>query len=223
MGFVTGSTGWMCALPSRAPAVMRWSGAASGYVVAGHCRRRAETWRHDRACACALADAGKPRAAGGCATGGRSSGGPRVPRARIRGRTRERPLLVPDRPGHYLVRQRVSEIEGGRAAVARVGRAAFDDASVVVNPLSELFQLSAYDGFQGGQAGIKVGDRVSLPRTEGHDPVADARSRNALDERARARLNTYCCADPAPLTGSKASSSTTGLDQLVIIMIPGGP
>ena len=143
---------------------------------------------------------------------------PKGSRAQIAGRTRARPLLVPDRPGRYVLRQRISEHSRTRGSAARVGSFSFDDVSVVANPPSALFALSA-NAFPVDPRGIKVGD------TFYHHPGPGATIQWLMLDRATLTPtksgNTWCCGDGANSLATLTDTlGNSGIEQLVILTLP---
>ena len=143
---------------------------------------------------------------------------PRGSRARLRGARSARPLLIPDRPGHYLVRQSVTE--GGTGA----GSASVDQVALTASAQPALLALSTNsEGYD--PRGIQIGNSYYH-----HDGPGATIQWLMLD---RATLqpvktgNSWCCDNGAhslqnlsSVLGCSGGTGSAGLDQLLIITIP---
>ncbi|MDQ3720213.1 MAG: hypothetical protein M3350_05440, partial [Actinomycetota bacterium] len=143
---------------------------------------------------------------------------PRRSRARIRGRTAANPLLVPDRPGRYLARVRVSERKPGRASAARVG-ATVDHVAVTVGPSTGLVPFSA-NAAAVEPRGIQFGGAFFY-----HHPGPGASLQWLMVDRAgltRSKTgSSWCCGSGDNSLASLSDDlDNAGLEELVVITLP---
>jgi hypothetical protein len=148
---------------------------------------------------------------------------PRGSRARLAARRKARPLLVPDRPGRYVLRQHVSERRRAGASASLVGSSSADDVLVVANPPSGLFTLSA-NAFPVDPRGIQIGDGVAGNTFYAHPGPGGTIQWLTLDRgtlEPTGSGNTWCCGDGDNSLASLADTlSPPSLDQFVILTIP---
>ena len=145
-------------------------------------------------------------------------------RARIEAPTRARPLLVPDRPGHYVAEQRVSELRRG-ARSAQVSGTAVDHTTVVHHP-EPLISLSA-NAFAVDPRGIQLreffphpGDGATIQWLK-VDRATLELGRNE-DGTTRKEDNAACCSgnQQKPLSALTEALEDATSDELVIITVP---
>lgn len=140
--------------------------------------------------------------------------------ARIQGSTRARPLLVPDRPGRYVARVRVSEAGPARVSAAQVTATSSDETSVNVSPAASLMSLSVNAG-PDGERGIRIGEPGGSARFHKHPGPAGTIQWLSLDRRTlEPTANTYCCADPGAVARLTELEQSSAADQLVIVALP---
>ena len=142
---------------------------------------------------------------------------PRGSRARIRGATRARPTLVPDRPGRYMARVHVDENVPGRASASRVTGTSHDQVQMGTRPANSLFALSA-NGGPSGNRGVVVGENGAFHKNTG---PAGTIHWLELDRQSLGELNnTYCCADDGAIGRLSGRMNAASADRLVIVTIP---
>lgn len=140
--------------------------------------------------------------------------------AEIEGETSARPLLVPDGPGRYVARVRVSEHGRGQASAAQVSGASVDDASVSVGPAGSLMSLSANAG-PDGKPGIQIGEPGDSAGFHEHPGPKGTIHWLALDRRTLKPIaNTFCCDDADAVSRLTEREEAAGADQLVIVVLP---
>jgi hypothetical protein len=145
-------------------------------------------------------------------------------RATIGGSTNARPSLVPDRPGRYVARVRVTERPRGRASAAQTTLGTtVDDAVMQAIPKSTLLELAA-NAFPSDPRGIQLGKPGNGGTFYPHTGPAATIQWLELDRRTLQPAvagNTWCCDDADhSLDSLTAKLQQSNLNNLVILALP---
>lgn len=149
---------------------------------------------------------------------------PKGSKAQLKGVTRARPRLVPDRTGGYVLRQVVSERHGGARSAALSGSSSADDLTLTATPSTGALRL-ATDGIADAARGTVIGDPVAQQYSFPH-PGKGATIQALMVNRGTFETdgfgNTWCCEDQGGTSIQSLSDSINGkgLDDLVVLTIP---